>query len=93
MESWFLGDLAAVEKGMNLKQGKLSKLQNNQKYRNPDEIHSPKEELKRIAPNYQQISGSRAISKYLNIENNKSHSFNIFVRGLKKILLEISTNN
>lgn len=30
LESWFLGDLAAVEKAFDLKTGKLSKKQNNQ---------------------------------------------------------------
>jgi hypothetical protein len=86
LESWFLGDLVAVEKGLKLRQGKLSKLQSNQKYRDPDQLSNPKQELQRIAPVYQPISGSRAISQHLNLKNNKSHSFNIFIQGLKRII-------
>ena len=36
LEAWYLGDLAAVEQGLELK--KLGKLQNQRKYRNPDNI-------------------------------------------------------
>jgi hypothetical protein len=46
LESWFLGDLAAVEQGLNLKSGKLKKLQNNQKYRNHTVLTSSFKELK-----------------------------------------------
>jgi hypothetical protein len=87
LESWFLGDLAAVEKGLNLRPGKLSRLQNNQKYRNPDNIAAAKQELKKISSTYQQISSSKEIANHLNIHNNKSHSFNVFIQGLQKLLL------
>ncbi len=73
LESWFLGDLAAVEKGLRIKSGKLARLQNKAKYRNPDNIGAAKQELRQIAPNYQPISGSRAIAQYLN-PNNKGAS-------------------
>lgn len=85
LESWFLGDLAAVEKGLKIKLPR-SVNQNKNKYRDLDRISNPKQELKKIAPNYQQISGSKAISEYLNIDNNKSHSFNMFIQGLQKLL-------
>jgi Domain of unknown function (DUF4276) len=92
LESWFLGDLQAVEQGLKLKQGKVSRLQNKEKYRNPDTIACPKQELRKIDSSYQPISGSRAIANYLNIENNKSYSFNVFIQGMKKLLNEISIN-
>ena len=85
LESWFLGDLQAVEKGLAIKSGKLSKLQQKQKYRNPDNLASPKQELKKIALLYQPISGSRAISPHLNLANNTSISFQIFLAGVKRV--------
>ena len=88
LESWFLGDLAAVEQGLNIRPGKLSKLQNNKKYRNPDNIAAAKQESKKITSTYQQISSSKEIAKHLNINNNKSHSFNVFIQGLKRLLSE-----
>ncbi|MDJ0598239.1 MAG: DUF4276 family protein [Crocosphaera sp.] len=96
LESWFLGDLSAVEKAFKLKIGQLSRKQNNQKYRDPDQLNSAKQELKKLVNNYQQISGAKKIGQYLDIKNldkNKSYSFKVFIRGLKKILQEIVTES
>ena len=87
--SWFLGDLAAVEKAFELKTGKLSKKQNNKKYTNPDQLNSAKQELKKLVHSYQPISGSRKIGEYLEVKNldkNKSYSFKMFIKGLQKII-------
>jgi uncharacterized beta-barrel protein YwiB (DUF1934 family) len=81
-----------VKKGLNITLPR-SVNQNKEKYRDPDRISNAKQELKKIAPNYQQISGSRAIAQHLNLKNNKSHSFNVFIQGLQKVLFETSTNS
>lgn len=52
LESWFLGDLAAVEKAFKLRTGKLNQKQNNTKYKNPDRLNSAKQELKKLVSNY-----------------------------------------
>ena len=91
LESWFLGDLQAVEKGFKLKNGKLSKLQDKVKYRNPDNISSPKQELRKLVSLYQPVSGSRAIAKHLNLEANKSKSFQVFICGLEKLIGELKS--
>jgi uncharacterized protein YktA (UPF0223 family) len=82
LESWFLGDLQAVEKAFNID---LKNRKNKAQYRNPDTIANAKQELRRLVPKYQPVSGSQNISKYMDIENNKSHSFNVFISGLKKL--------
>jgi hypothetical protein len=92
LESWFLGDLAAVEKGLQIKTGTLSKLQKKQKFRTPDDIAAAKQELKRIASSYQPISGSKAIAQHLNLTNNTSKSFQVFLEGVNKIITEIKSN-
>ncbi|NOT11403.1 MAG: DUF4276 family protein [Methylococcaceae bacterium] len=85
LESWFLGDLAAVEKGLNL--SGLAKRQQQRKFRAPDELGNPKQELKMLTNNaYQQIAGSRAISHYLSLEGNQSKSFNVFLSGINYLL-------
>jgi hypothetical protein len=62
LESWYLGDLKAVEKGLKLKN--LSKLQHKQKYRNPDRMANPSEELIKITERqYQKVSGSRPLER------------------------------
>lgn len=85
LESFYLGDLAAVEKGIGLRG--LAEMQNKNKYRDPDRLGSPSVELKRLtAGNYEKISGSRAIAPHLNLERNTSHSFNVLVAGIRQLM-------
>lgn len=82
MEAWYFGDLQAVSKAY----GKdLTKLENKRLYRDPDNIVSPKQELRRLLPEHQQISGAKKIAPYMNIDANRSVSFNILLKGLKMI--------
>ena len=85
LENWYLGDLEAVEIGLN--QNGLSKLQNKKKFREPDSISNAVEELRKITKKkYQKISGSREIGKYMDRSRNNSHSFNVFLQGLENLL-------
>ena len=82
LESFYLGDLVAVEKGLNL--SGLAKMQENKRYRDPDRLGGPANELTRLTKGlYQKISGSRAIAPHLDLEKNKSHSFRILVDGIR----------
>ncbi|MPM85284.1 hypothetical protein SDC9_132362 [bioreactor metagenome] len=83
LESWFLGDLKAVELGIEI--NNISTMQRKKKFRNPDELTNACEELKKLCGSYQKINGSKKISPYLDLENNSSTSFNIFISGVKKI--------
>ncbi len=60
-------------------------LQGRRKFRNPDHLEGPSRELAAIAP-YQKRAGSRAISPHLNPEQNCSHSFTVFVAGLRGVV-------
>lgn len=81
LESFYLGDLRAVDKGLKL--SGLSKLQHKRKYREPDKLPNPARELMALTKNcYQKVSGSRAISKHLSLRENRSHSFNVLVKAI-----------
>ncbi|MFT5419587.1 MAG: hypothetical protein ACI9D5_000328 [Candidatus Endobugula sp.] len=85
LESWYLGDLQAVEKGLGMTS--VAKHQRNSKFRNPDRLQNPKQELKKLTKNnYQQILGSREIGRHMALEHNLSTSFNAFISGVVKIL-------
>jgi hypothetical protein len=56
----------------------LSKKKNKVIYRNPDKIQNAKQELKNLIPAYQPISGSQKIAYCMDINGNKSDSFNCF---------------
>ncbi|MBF0428475.1 MAG: DUF4276 family protein [Magnetococcales bacterium] len=86
LESWFLGDLAAVATAMNASGAATQ--QNRRKYRNPDALGNPLQELSRLAPTYQKVAGSRALGKVMAVDphHNLSHSFNVFLNGIRRIL-------
>lgn len=84
LESFYLGDLLAVEKAFSL--NNLSKKQDKTKYRDPDSLTNAKEELKKIVQNYQTVSGSESIAPYLKLDgSNKSTSFNFLISGIQKL--------
>lgn len=83
LESWYLGDLEAVQKGLGLPN--LARLQQKKLYRNPDRLGSPSRELSRITGNrYQKVDGSHRIGPYLKLEGNTSYSFGKFLDGIRR---------
>lgn len=83
IESWYLGDLQAVEKGLGVKD--VAKLQNSAKYRTPDKLENPVQELGHITKScYQKVAGSRSIGHHLDPDNNLSCSFSVFISGIRE---------
>ncbi|NVK18522.1 MAG: DUF4276 family protein [Methylocystaceae bacterium] len=83
LESFYLGDLKAVAQAIG--PAEVQKMQTKSKFRKPDELANPAEELKKLAPEYQKVSGSRAIGPLLDIQHNTSDSFNILVKAITKL--------
>lgn len=82
LESFYIGDLMAVEKAFSL--NGLHRQQGNRKFRTPDQLNNAKQELKKLTKNkYQEISGSREIAKHMDVDNNKSHSFQTLINSIK----------
>ena len=85
LESFYLGDLAAVEQGLGIKG--ISANQKKKKFRNPDALGNPAEELFKLTNNvYNKIAGSRDIAPYLNLNTNCSNSFNVLLSGIRNIV-------
>ena len=82
MESWYFGDMNAL--AIAYDKPKLNRISTQKKYRIPDDIPSPKEELYKLVPEHQQIEGAKRIAPYMSIENNTSMSFNQFVTGVRR---------
>ena len=85
LEGFYLGDLNAVQKGMDIT---IKATQESQKFRNPDKLANAAEELiKLTGRRYSKLQGSRSIAPYLKLDgSNKSHSFNVLVDGIKKLI-------
>jgi hypothetical protein len=89
LESWYFGDLGAVEKGLDL--NGIRPFSNKARYREPDQIVNPASELHKITKgSYQKIDGSRKIGPHLDIENNTSRSFQIFLDGIRRLLANVA---
>ena len=86
LESWFLGDLTAVEKAYNLKPRSLSRQQSNRKYRNPDQLNSAKQELSSLVQEYYAGTHSKKIVPHLSLTENTSHSFQVFIKGIYQLI-------
>ena len=84
LESWYLGDLAAVEKAFNIK--KLAEQQRNRKYKEPDKLSNASEELEKLVKGYRKVSGAKKIAAYMDIHQNYSHSFNCFISAVSGLI-------
>lgn len=85
LEAWYFGDMDALSHAYGVD---LSAAKRKSKYRIPDAIVNPKEELRRLLPEHQQIAGARKIAPVINIANNSSVSFQMFVNGVRKLASE-----
>jgi hypothetical protein len=83
LEAWFLGDLLAVEKAYGLRG--LATRAGRRPYRDPDTLPNAAQELKRLVPEYQKMSGARMIGALLEPERNRSRSFRVFVDGVTRL--------
>lgn len=81
LESWFLGDLAAVSQTYDMPALSAAKLK--RKFRDPDSLNNAKQELRHLSQGkYQPMHGSREIGKLISPARNSSRSFLYFNQKL-----------
>jgi len=87
IESWYLGDLSAVEQGLDITG--LAKHQRKAKFRDPDRLANAAKELAALTKGcYQKLSGSRKMGSCLALEGNQSNSFTVFISGVQRVIAE-----
>ena len=82
LEAWYFGDLRAVSKAYGRD---FTKLGAKSRYRDADGIINPKQELRRLIPEHEQISGARRIAPYMSLDKNTSVSFNHFISAVRRL--------
>lgn len=82
LEAWYFGDMNAVSQAYHKD---LESIKRKKLYRVPDNIINPKKELQKILPEHQQILGAKKIAAYIDVGNNSSTSFNVFVEGVQRL--------
>lgn len=83
LESWILGDLDALGRAFN--ELRLSQVASKEKFRNPDALRNPSEEVTKLIPTYQKRSGARRVAEHMTPERNVSRSFQVFERSVKAL--------
>lgn len=81
LEAWYLGDMIAIEKAYPA--FKATRYQNKEKFRQPDSCNAW-DELNRILPGLGKVSSARNITPHLDLQRNRSESFNQFITGLTR---------
>jgi hypothetical protein len=88
LETIYLADLAAVERAMGLTG--LRKQQGSARFRQPDHLGNPSEELAKLTRGaYQKLGASRLIGPQLDLDNERSPTFKNLVKGIKRLEAEL----
>ncbi len=82
LEAFFVGDWEAVAKAY--EKPALASHARSAKYRLPDELGSPSQELRKALSGYSKRDGARRISRHLDPVRNKSKSFHALHRTLSE---------
>lgn len=83
LESWYLGDLAALAQAFEAP--KVDTPATRKRFVRPDDWQKPSVEVKRLVPGFQKTGGARAMARHLSLCDNRSHSFQVFVEGVRRI--------
>jgi hypothetical protein len=85
LESWYLGDLQALEKAFDCRN--LAQKQLTRKYREPDNLTNAADLMRQLVPGFVK-SHAEKIAACMELEQNCSKSFGVFLATLNRIILE-----
>lgn len=83
LETFFIGDWKAVADAYD--RPILISNQRKAKYRKPDLLGNPSDELDKALRGYQKREGARRITPCLDLQSNQSSSFNALIRSLHQV--------
>jgi len=83
LEGWFLRDLPAVSKAYPIAARSLKRT--HRKFPDPDRMTNASDELHQLTKVPGKVGRAKAISSHMNVDANLSHSFQVFVAGLKRL--------
>lgn len=83
LEAWYLGEPDALAEAF--KKESLREIGSRARFRRPDAIAFPAEELAKLVPQYQKISGARVLADHLTRERNCSPSFHAMMNGIERL--------
>lgn len=87
LEAWYLGDPDALSEAFH--QENLRGIGNRARFRDPDAVTRPSDELERLAPAFQKVSGARMMAQHLSRERNRSRSFQVTFDGIARVVSQM----
>lgn len=87
LEAWYLGDLTALADLYG--DQKLVSPAMQKRYTEPDQWQKPSAELDRHIPSFQKSSAARGMASRMNLDHNRSRSFNVFLQGVRRLADEL----
>jgi hypothetical protein len=83
LEAWYIGDPHAL--AVAFSDERLRTIGGKARYRDPDDITKPSLFLARLYPNFQKVSGARALGQHMSYQRSKSRSFRVLIDGIERI--------
>jgi len=87
LEAWYLGDPNALADAF--REESLRGIGRRARYRDPDAVARPSDELERLTPAFQKVSGARLMAVHLSRERNRSPSFHATLEGIEKLYIDM----
>ena len=84
LEAWYLSEPSALADAFG--DERLRNIGRQARYRNPESRVKPSEDIKRLIPTFQKTDAARRMAQHLTRENNRSHSFAVFLDGIDKLI-------
>jgi len=84
LESWYLGDPKAMAAAF--RNDGLLGIGNRPRYRRPDDISKPSIHVERFVGGHGKIASARRMAQHMTREDNRSHSFSMFLGGIETML-------
>ena len=83
LEAWYLGEPDAMAEAF--RDERLRIIGRQASYRNPDTRPKPSHDVARLVPGFMKADGARRMAQHLTRENNRSHSFAVFLNGVESL--------
>jgi hypothetical protein len=84
LEAWYLGDPEALAEAFG--RVSLKGLADKARFRNPDQVQNPSQEIAKLVPQFQKVAGARQMAGHLDPAHNRSRSFQVLFEGIHKLL-------
>lgn len=86
LEAWYLGDPDALADAY--RNELLRNIGNKAAFRHPDNVQNAADELERLIPEFQKVSGARLLGPLLEPGRSKSQSFGVLITGIQRLISE-----